>query len=125
MSTYTTTPLTNWLKLINQDPSGVSLLNNYYNNNLTQKDGIYSVEFKVPGYEKDEIQISLSNATNSKNKVLTVKAENKEYGKTSEQIALTSNVEEKTIKASLKNGILKVSFCLEKEKSKLIEIKVD
>lgn len=125
MNTYTTTPLTNWLKLMNQYPSGITSLSNYYNNNLTVKDGLYCFEFKVPGYEKDQIEISLTNANASKNRVLTVKAENKEYGKFSEQVILSTNVEEKSIKASLKNGILKVSFIPEKEKTKLIEIKVD
>ncbi len=125
MDTYTTTPLTNWFRLINQYPSGVASLTNYYNNNITEKDGIYSIEFKVPGYEKDEIQISLSNGNIAKSKLLTIKAENKQYGKLSEQVPLNVMVEEKSVKASLKNGILRVSFIPEKEKSKFIEIKVD
>jgi HSP20 family molecular chaperone IbpA len=125
MNTYTETPLTNWLKFVNQYPSSIAPLSTYYNNNVTVKDGLYCFEFRVPGYEKDQIQISLTNGNTSKNRVLNIKAENKEYGKFSEQVILSNNVEEKSIKASLKNGILKVSFVPEKEKSKLIEIKVD
>jgi HSP20 family molecular chaperone IbpA len=125
MDTYTTTPLTNWLKLINQYPSAVTSLNNYYNNNVTEKDGVYCFEFKVPGYEKNEIEISLINSNGLKNKTLSVKAENKEYGIFSEKVMLNCNVEEKSIKAFLKNGILKVSLTPEKEKSKFIEIKVN
>jgi HSP20 family molecular chaperone IbpA len=126
MNTYTTTPLTNWMKLINEYeyPSGITSLSNY-KNIVSIKDGIYYFEFKVPGYEKDEIQISLINGNTSRNKVLNIKAENKEYGKYTEKVVLSTNVEEKSIKASLKNGILKVSLIPEKEKTKLIEIKVD
>jgi HSP20 family molecular chaperone IbpA len=126
MDTYTTTPLTNWLKLINeyQYPSDITSLTNY-KNNLTVKDGVYCFEFKVPGYEKDEIQISLTNGNTSKNKVLNIKAENKVYGKYTEQVVLSTNVEEKSVKASLRNGILKISLIPEKEKTKLIQIKVD
>ena len=99
---------------------------------VKEKDGNYILEIDVPGYSKEDIKIELENG------YLTVTAEKEEnkdeedkksryihkerfYGKCSRSYYAGDNVKEEDIKATFKNGILKIEF--PKEKKEEIESK--
>ena len=80
-------------------------------------------KYKLPGYEKNEIKIDSENF-HSQTRVLKIIAENEEFGTTIYKSVIPNNVDEKSIKASLRNGILTLSFSLEKVKSPFANIKI-
>jgi HSP20 family molecular chaperone IbpA len=87
------------------------------------KDDTITAKFKLPGYEKDQIKIDLVQSTPA-NKTLTVKASNDEYGVISYTALIYKNIDEKLTKAVLKNGILILTFFLEKPKYSLSNLKI-
>jgi HSP20 family molecular chaperone IbpA len=125
MSTYTLNyPYEDLLTFINGSTSK-NLFEPYSYAKYLEQDGIYSILIKLPGYEKNEVKVSL-NSQDQKNKYISISAENKEYGNYSEKFLIKKAIEDKTIKANLKNGILTVSFSLEKEKhGKSIDVEVN
>lgn len=104
--------------------------NGVFQQSKPSKEG-YEAKFKVPGYEKNEIKVSLSNKHlnyyENGIKTILIEASNKEYGLTKYYTTMTSNIDEASISATLKNGILTVSAELDakKTKSKLITIVED
>ncbi len=98
-----------------------------------EKDGIYNIEMDIPGYEKKDIKIECEDG------ILTVTAEkNKEtnddhnrryirrervYGKVSRTFNFT-DIDDDSIKAEFKDGILKISVPKSEKNSskKMIEI---
>ena len=105
---------------------------NLMKTDVKEKDGNYILEIDVPGYSKEDIKIELENG------YLTVTAEKEEnkdeedkksryihkerfYGKCSRSYYAGDNVKEEDIKATFKNGILKIEF--PKEKKEEIESK--
>ena len=92
----------------------------------TKKDGIITLKYKVPGYEKNEIKIDLNQSlSNGVDRYLTVKATNSEYGTTMYKSYIPKNIDEKLTKANLKNGILTLTFVEEKIKSPLANLKIE
>ena len=92
----------------------------------TKKDGIITLKYKVPGYEKNEIKIDLNQSlSNGVDRYLTVKATNREYGTTMYKSYIPKNIDEKLTKANLKNGILTLTFVEEKIKSPLANLKIE
>lgn len=87
------------------------------------KEDCLITKFKLPGYEKDEIKIDLIQS-NPTYKTLTVKANNSEYGSISYTSSIYKNIDEKQTKAVLKNGILTLTFFLEKSKYSLSNLKI-
>lgn len=97
---------------------------------IQEKDGSYILEIDVPGYDKENIKIELENGylmiTAQSNKS---SEENKEgylhqerfVGTCSRSYYVGKNVKQEDIKASFKNGILKVTF--PKEQQEKIESK--
>ena len=82
---------------------------------LKDKEDKYVVEVDLPGYTKDEISISYEN------KVLNVRAKNKDRGVSSLSLQL-KGLSNKDIKASLDNGVLSVVFTRDPPESTLIKI---
>jgi HSP20 family molecular chaperone IbpA len=85
------------------------------------ENGISKIKFRVPGYEKPEIKLSIDKGHHGK-KILNIKAENKEFGILKISETLSSTVDESSIKASLKNGILTISCSTN---NKTIQIDLD
>jgi HSP20 family molecular chaperone IbpA len=108
------------------------LLNSFLTNNLFDStnikkldDSTYVSEFNVAGYDSQEIKIELSNATSySITREIFVSADNQEYGKLSKGISVPFNIDEKTISAKLKNGLLKVFYSPLKTKENKTTIKI-
>ena len=103
---------------------------------ITENDSDYSIEADLPGLEKKDIRIIVEDG------VLTISGEKKHekkerkkgrygfyersYGSFSRSFALPENVDEKSIHANYKNGLLELTIKkTEKAKPKSIEIKVD
>ncbi len=99
---------------------------------VKEKDGKYTLEIDVPGYDKDDIKIELEDG------YLTVRAAKEEskdeedkkshyihkerfYGQCSRSYYVGDNVKEGDVKATFKNGILSLTF--PKEESKKVESK--
>ena len=100
---------------------------------IYEKDGVVTIDFELPGLDKKDINIELegNNLTVSGKvqKDNEVKEENfyrreRSYGEFSRSFTLPDGIKEKDLKASYKNGVLKVSFPKTKEidKKKKIEV---
>jgi len=102
---------------------------------LYEDENEYVVEAELPGLKQDEIKVSVEDD------ILTISGEKKRekevkegnlyrserfYGKFERQIVLPQNTEKDNIKASYKNGVLKVVIPKKEEaKSKRVDIKVE
>ena len=99
---------------------------------VKEKDGNYTLEIDIPGYDKEDIKIELEDG------YLTVRAAKEEskdeedkkshyihkerfYGQCSRSYYVGDNVKEEDVKASFKNGILSLTF--PKEDAKKVETK--
>jgi len=94
--------------------------------NGVKKDGLIVLKYKVPGYDRDDIKIDIksSNSLNS-DRILTVIANNTEYGGITYKSYVPKNIEEKQTKANLKNGILTLTLVEEKIKSPFANLKIE
>lgn len=87
--------------------------------NIMETDKEYQIHFEVPGVEKKDLEVTLNQ------NILIVKGEKKSevskdeshfhcmeshYGTYYREIKLPSNIDEKSLKANFKNGILVVSI---------------
>jgi len=102
---------------------------------LYEDENEYVVEAELPGLKQDEIKVSVEDD------ILTISGEKKRekevkegnlyrserfYGKFERQIVLPQNTEKDNIKASYKNGVLKVVIPKKEEaKPKRVDIKVE
>ena len=103
--------------------------------NIKETDKAYELEVEMPGYNKDNIKMSLDNG------YLTIEAivENKEnkdekkhyirreryYGSMSRSYYVGENIQEKDIHASFENGVLNIEIAKQepvKEEKKYIQI---
>lgn len=77
----------------------------------------FSVTLEVPGVEKDDIDLTIYGG------VLTVKvdAPNRRYRK---DVEIPKDVDEKSAKASFKNGVLDITFAKKKKEDEGFKIKV-
>jgi HSP20 family molecular chaperone IbpA len=101
---------------------------NKFNYIKTEKlnDGTFVSKFVLPGYEKDEIKIEFSKTDMyNGSRQIYVTAKNDEYGETFFTSIIPYDIDEKSTKATLKNGILKITFCREKTKSPLSSLKIE
>ena len=102
---------------------------------LYEDENEYVVEAELPGLKQDEIKVSVEDdiltISGEKKREKEVKEENlyrseRFYGKFERQIVLPQNAEKDNIKASYKNGVLKVVIPKKEEaKSKRVDIKVE
>lgn len=88
------------------------------------KDGTFTIKFKIPGYQKEEIKITFSEKY-SNNKCIDVFANNEEFGFEKYSSIVHRDVDEKSVKATLKNGILTISYSLQKAKTSSSSIKIE
>jgi hypothetical protein len=78
----------------------------------TENEDFHILKFKLPGYEKEEIKITIENLPSSyrgSNFIflkVKVTAENKEEGLLKLEKYFPSSIDQSTVKASLKNGVL-------------------
>ena len=95
---------------------------------VVEKKDHFEISLALPGLKKEEVNIDIENGTVSISGEKKINQESKEdkfhvvenfYGKFSRSFSLPENVDEKNIKAELKDGILK----LELPKSELKESK--
>ena len=107
--------------------------NNIMKSDIYEKDGNYIIEMDLPGFKKDEINISLDNkylvisASKNEEKEENDKYIRKEryYGEYKRSFYI-GEVEENSVKASYNDGILKVSFPKqEAEKNNKKQISID
>lgn len=104
---------------------------------IREKDGDYLLEMDLPGYEKENIEISIENgyltvsakvdkSTDNTDKKESYIRKERYYGECSRSFYVGENVTEDDVKASFKNGKLTLVFPKEEEKEvegkKLIQI---
>ncbi len=102
---------------------------------LYEDENEYVVEAELPGLKQDEIKVSVEDdiltISGEKKREKEVKEENlyrseRFYGKFERQIVLPQNTDKENIKASYKNGVLKVVIPKKEEaKPKKVDIKVE
>ncbi|TRM85636.1 heat-shock protein Hsp20, partial [Sulfolobus sp. E3] len=85
---------------------------------VIERDKEIKVIAEVPGVNKDDIKVKLTN--NGKKLVITAKSEDKNYYK---EIDLPAEVDEKSAKANYKNGVLEIT--LQKKSPSVSESGVD
>ena len=80
------------------------VFNDFFNVHwFEEKDGVFTLKVKVPGFEKDEINIQFES------NLITISAENDTD--TYEYVApIPSSAIDESIKATLKNGILTITL---------------
>jgi HSP20 family molecular chaperone IbpA len=84
----------------------------------------YVSKFNVAGFEKNEIKIEFTKRIAGYNRQVKVTAENKEFGTVKQFCEVPSSIDEKSVKAILKNGILTISCCEERVKSPLTSLTI-
>jgi HSP20 family molecular chaperone IbpA len=91
-----------------------------------QKDGSFESKLKLPGFQKNEIKISFENKITSDilGKRLNIVAKSTEYGSYSFYTFIPSTMDDTSVNAVLKNGILHLTAKtdIKKTKERLIEI---
>jgi HSP20 family molecular chaperone IbpA len=143
LPTLTTSDISSILTPINLPSKffckGVELLNGIESTSAfkafdsSTPEGDHKLKFRLPGYEKNEIKISIENEKFSTNfrvreltpvLKLTVTAENKEEGLTKLNGYFPASIDESTIEAKLHNGILTIFAKTDPQKKKNREIKI-
>ena len=100
-----------------------SMLDNLWSSYHTEiqaqeKDDSYSFEVELPGFDKKDVSVTIN-----ENNELKVHALNKETKKErSKRIILPKDINSDTIKANLKNGLLKITIFKGSKKSSKIKI---
>lgn len=103
------------------------------NSKSMNEESDHKLKFKLPGYEKSEIKISLENSSKAKNYTflepygflkVTVLAQNKEEGITRFNGYFPKSIDESTIEAKLNNGILTITAKTDPKKNKEKEIQI-
>lgn len=84
----------------------------------------YLTKFNVAGFEKNEIKIEFTKRLTGYNRQIKIIAENKEFGISKQFTEVPSSIDEKSVRAVLKNGILTISCCEEKVKSPLTSLTI-
>jgi HSP20 family molecular chaperone IbpA len=117
--------------LINQDSLATqkSLLKTLENYNYdyvltTKKDDSYVTKFNVAGFEKNEIKIEFTKKVSGYTRQVKIIAQNEEFGTLRLFSEVPSSIDEKTVKATLKNGILTILCNEEKVKSPLASLTI-
>jgi len=103
------------------DSSTTNSLSTLVKSSYADEKGNFEIDFRVPGYEKDEVKISIDKSK-SGSKILNIRAENKEFGILKISQSILADFDESKIKATLKNGILKISSIV---KTKSLSIQID
>lgn len=103
--------------------------------NISEKEDTYKISAEIPGVDEKDIDLSMSNG------MLNIRAEKKEekedkdeqyhryeryYGTFTRSISLPDNIDENSIEAKFKNGVLNISIKKSKEAksaTKKIEVK--
>lgn len=90
--------------------------NNY--SSFVEKDGIYSLSLGVPGFAKEDIEISSEYSGE-----LIIKGSSKQFGEFEVVKYLPEDIDNETIKASVKNGVLEITVQKSKtQKGRKIQI---
>jgi len=88
------------------------------------KDDTYVSKFNVAGFDKSEIKIEFTKRISGYNRQIKVIAENSEFGLLKMCADVPSTIDEKSVKAVLKNVILTISCWEEKIKSPLTNLTI-
>jgi HSP20 family molecular chaperone IbpA len=117
---------TSLLDVLTSNKNIFNKLNNYdYSYVLTtKKEDSYLTKFNVAGFEKDEIKIEFAKKSSGYNRVIKVIATNEEFGSVKFLAEVPNSIDEKSVKAKLKNGILTISCFEEKIKSTLTSLTI-
>jgi HSP20 family molecular chaperone IbpA len=108
----------------NIEPLGIFDFSNTCFGETKNKDGTFTMKFKVPGYQKEEVKITFSERY-SNNRCIDVFANNEEFGFEKYSSIVHRDIDEKSVKATLRNGILTVSYSLQKPKNSSSSIKIE
>lgn len=94
----------------------------------------HKLKFKVPGYEKNEINITVESSDRNRQKFkyweqtqflkVSVTAQNKEEGTLKQEAYFPQTIDESTIEAKLNNGILMITAKVDPKKNKEREIQI-
>lgn len=94
----------------------------------------HKLKFKVPGYEKNEITVTIENSDLSSKRFkyfeqsqflkVVVVAQNKEEGTLKQEAYFPHSINESTIEAKLNNGILTIAAKVDPQKSKERQIQI-
>lgn len=94
----------------------------------------HKLKFKVPGYEKNEINITIENSEKNRQNFkyweqlqflkVSVTAENKEEGILKQEAYFPRTIDETTIEAKLNNGILVITAKIDPKKNKERQIQI-
>ena len=80
------------------------------------KEGIYSSEYELPGFKKEDVKITVDNGQ------LIILAENKTRLKRQRSLNIPDDGNTKGIKATLEDGILRIEMKQDKESPQEIKI---
>ncbi len=115
-----------------RDPFFTRQENRLMRTDIKEKDGKYIVDIDLPGYEKEDIKLSIENGyltvnasakkeVNDSEKHGTYIHQERYIGECSRSFYVGDNVKEEDVKANFKNGTLSLEF--PKEKKETIEEK--
>tara|TARA_R110000772_G_scaffold131639_1_gene239871 strand:+ start:2495 stop:2815 length:321 start_codon:yes stop_codon:yes gene_type:complete len=87
-------------------------------NLVKSSDDVYTVEFELPGFSKEDVKITVTDET------LTIKAEKGEKKKPPYRVSLNNLVSLEDISSKMSDGLLTITMP-KKEIKKTLSIKVD
>lgn len=100
-----------WPSLFNTQGLFDDAFDSFFNNGFgsrfglqEDKDGNYSLEFALPGYKQDDVEVEL------KENVLTVRAKNEARGERTSTVTVWADIDPDKIKATLTDGLLSVTL---------------
>ncbi len=90
---------------------------------MKNKDGSLTVKFIIPGYSKNDTKITTKSYHNEN--IINIVCNNEEYGEKKMSYSLNKNYDGKSAEASVKDGVLIITFKPRKEENDgyLIDIK--
>lgn len=111
-----------WKPYIFNDSTTSKVISTYV---LKEKDNHYFIDVLCAGMDKDDIELSYKRIENVKYLVIIFKKEN-EFNKEKDIIIpLPEKVDPKTLKASLKNGILSITIDRQSDSYEKINIEIE
>lgn len=114
------------LAIILENKENYMTLNYYYdsstNYSFKQEEDCYSLSLDMPGIKKTDLSLSITKQSESN--ILSIKAKTKDRNY-NQDLKISNKLDEKSVKASLSEGVLKIKMKIKEETLNKYKIEVE